>query len=100
MKLLQNKIAIITGAGRGIGRVIAEQYACDGAVVYINDLMPGDMEEWAKDCSLRHETRVVPICFDVTDSAALKSGLMQIYKAEGRIDVVVNNAAIIQNQKL
>ena len=100
MKLLQNKIAIITGAGRGIGRVIAEQFACDGAVVYINDLMPGDMEEWAKDCSLRQETRVVPICFDVTDSAALKSGLMQIYKAEGRIDVVVNNAAIIQNQKL
>lgn len=100
MKLLQNKIAIITGAGRGIGRIIAEQFASDGAVVYINDLMPGDMEEWAKDCSVRHETRVVPICFDVTDSAALKSGLMQIYKAEGRIDVVVNNAAIIQNQKL
>ena len=100
MKLLQDKIALITGAGRGIGRVIAEQFASDGAVVYINDLMPGDMKEWAEECSLRNETRVVPICFDVTDSAALKAGLMSIYKAEGRIDVVVNNAAIIQNQKL
>lgn len=40
------------------------------------------------------------ICFDVTDSAALKAGLTSIYKAEGRIDCVVNNAAIIQNQKL
>ena len=100
MRLLENKVSIITGAGRGIGRVIAEQFASDGAIVYINDLQMGDMEEWAKDCSLRHGTKVVPVCFDVTDSAALKAGLMSIYKAEGRIDVVVNNAAIIQNQKL
>lgn len=100
MKLLENKVSLITGAGRGIGRVIAEQFAGDGAIVYINDLMPGDMEDWARDCSERNATKVVPVCFDVTDSAALKAGLMSVYKAEGRIDVVVNNAAIIQNQKL
>lgn len=88
MKLLENKVVLITGAGRGIGRVIAEQFVADGATVYANDLnefeIPG-----AKT-----------ICFDVTDSAALKAGLMQVYKAEGRIDCIVNNAAIIQNQKL
>ena len=88
MKLLENKVVLITGAGRGIGRVIAEQFIADGAIVYANDLnefeIPG-----AKT-----------ICFDVTDSNALKAGLMSIYKAEGRIDCVVNNAAIIQNQKL
>ena len=100
MKLLENKIALITGAGRGIGRVIAEQFAMDGAIVYVNDLVPGDMEEWARDCADRNATKVVPVCFDVTDSSALKAGLMSIYKAERRIDVVVNNAAIIQNQKL
>jgi hypothetical protein len=44
--------------------------------------------------------KVVPICFDVTDSSAMKSALMTIYKTEGRIDCVVNNAAIIANQKL
>lgn len=100
MKLLENKVSLITGAGRGIGRVIAERFAGDGAIVYVNDLVPGDMEEWARDCAERHGTRVVPVCFDVADGAALKAGLMSICKAEGRIDVVVNNAAIIQNQKL
>lgn len=100
MKLLDGKITLITGSGRGIGRVIAEQFARDGAVVYTNDLTPGDMEEWADGCSARTGSRVVPILFDVTDSAALKAGLMDIYRKEGRIDAVVNNAAIIQNQKL
>lgn len=100
MMMLKDKICIVTGAGRGIGRVIAEQLACDGAVVYANDLQMGDMGEWAKTCSETYDTRIVPICFDVTDSTALKSSLMSIYKAEGRIDCVVNNAAIIANQKL
>ena len=87
-RLLENKVALITGAGRGIGKVIAEQFVADGAIVYVNDLNEPEVES-AK-----------PICFDVTDTNALKAGLMSIYKAEGRIDVVVNNAAIIANQKL
>lgn len=98
--MLENKVCLITGAGRGIGRAIAERFASDGAVVYVNDLIPGDMESWAAECASRNGTRVVPICFDVTDSSALKNGLMSVYKAEGRIDCVVNNAAIISNRKL
>lgn len=100
MKLLENNVCLITGAGRGIGRVIAEKFAWDGAIVYANDLQEGDMDEWAIDCAARNDTKVIPICFDVTDSAALKACLMSIFKAEGRIDCVVNNAAIIANQKL
>ena len=88
MELLKNKVCIITGAGRGIGKVIAEQFVADGAIVYVNDLHEPDVEGARS------------IAFDVTDSNALKSGLIQVYKAEGRIDCIVNNAAIIQNQKL
>ena len=86
--LLENKVCIITGAGRGIGKIIAEQFVADGAIVYVNDLSTPEVEG-AK-----------PVAFDVTDSNALKAGLMQVYKSEGRIDCIVNNAAIIQNQKL
>ena len=91
---------MVTGAGRGIGRVIANQLASDGAVVYVADLAMGDMEEWAVKTAKEHDTRIVPMVMDVTDSAAVKAGLMSIHKTEGKIDVVVNNAAIIQNQKL
>ena len=100
MKPLENKIILVTGAGRGIGRVIAGQLAQDGAIVYVNDLQEGDMMQWAEDCSARNNTKVVPVCFDVTDTAALKNELMSIYKAEGGLDCVVNNAAVIANQKL
>ena len=44
MRLLENKVALITGAGRGIGRVIAERFVQDGATVYVNDLQEGDMQ--------------------------------------------------------
>ena len=99
-RLLENKVCLITGAGRGIGRAIAERFASDGAVVYVNDLASGDMDSWAADCASRNNTRVVPVCFDVTDSSALKAGLISVYKSAGRIDCVVNNAAIISNKKL
>ena len=58
------------------------------------------MVEWAKECCRNYGTKVVPLAFNVTDSSALKSNLMTIYKDEGKIDGVVNNAAIIANQKL
>jgi 3-oxoacyl-[acyl-carrier protein] reductase len=99
-RLLSGKICLVTGAGRGIGRVISEQLASDGAVVYAADLAMGDMEPWAAEKSAECDTKIVPMVMDVTDTAAVKAGLMSIHKTEGRIDVVVNNAAIIQNQKL
>ena len=100
MKWLEHKVSLITGAGRGIGRAIAEQFAKDGATVYANDLQQGDMLEWADECVKRYGVKVVPLCFEVTDTIALKEGLMHIFKEEGRIDCVVNNAAVIENQKL
>lgn len=65
--LLLNKVCIITGAAQGIGKGIAERFATDGAIVYACDLREGSMDEWAKECSERNSTRVVPMYFDVSD---------------------------------
>ena len=99
-RLLENKVCLITGAGRGIGRAIAERFAGDGATVYVNYLSANGVESWSVDCAKRNNTKVGSVCFDITDGKALKEALMAIYKAEGRIDCIVNNAAIISNKKL
>lgn len=99
-KLLHNKVCIVTGAAQGIGRAIAEQMAMDGAIVYATDMKEGAMNDWATLLSKKAETKVQPLYFDVTDSASVKNNLQAVYKQEGRIDVLVNNAGMVINRKL
>ena len=98
--LLCNKVCIITGAAQGIGKGIAEQFAADGAIVYALDLHEGSMDEWSKECSAKNETRVTPMYLDVCDAAAVKDAFMSVFKAEGRIDVLVNNAGVVFNRRI
>jgi len=89
-QLLENKVCIITGAAQGIGRAIANQFAADGAVVYACD-----RQEFTSD-----NDRIHPITFDITDAAAAKAAMMQIYKEAGHIDCLVNNAGVVFNRKI
>lgn len=98
--LLNDKICIVTGAAQGIGKAIAEKMALDGAVVYATDMREGTMDEWASELGAKAKTRVIPLYFDVTDAQAVKTAMMQIFKAEGRIDVLVNNAGVVFNRKM
>ena len=99
-RLLENKVCIITGAAQGIGKGIAEQFAADGAVVYACDLREGSMDDWAKECSERNNTRIIPQYFDVAEAASVKNTLMAIFKQEGHIDTLVNNAGVVFNRKI
>lgn len=99
-RLLEKKVCIITGAAQGIGRAIAEQYAADGAIVYACDMKEGAMDEWAKACGEKYGTKIVPLYFDVTDAATVKTAFMSVFKTEGRIDVLVNNAGVVFNKKI
>lgn len=99
-KLLENKVCIITGAAQGIGRAIAEQFAHDGAIVYACDRQDGAMDDWTKNFNQTHSTIIKPLYFDVTDAAAVKNAFMTIFKQEGRIDSLVNNAGVVFNRKI
>jgi 3-oxoacyl-[acyl-carrier protein] reductase len=88
--LLENKVCIITGAAQGIGRQIAEQFAADGAIVYACD-----RQEFTPNNAQIH-----PVVLDITDAASVKTAFMQIFKTEGRIDCLVNNAGIVYNRKI
>ena len=100
MKLLENKVCIITGAAQGIGKAIATRFAQDGAIVYACDLQEGKIDEWAMECRKECGTKVQPVYFDVTDAAAVKAAFMNIFKTEGKINVLVNNAGVVFNKKI
>jgi NAD(P)-dependent dehydrogenase (short-subunit alcohol dehydrogenase family) len=91
---LQNKVAVITGGGRGIGRDIALAYAREGAHVVINDIDPVTAEATAKDVS------GLAVVADVAKSADVATMMNDVIDAHGRIDIVVNNAMKIVPGKL
>lgn len=88
--LLENKVCIITGAAQGIGHQIAKQFAADGAIVYACD---------RQEFTTNNE-RIHPVVMDITDAVSVKANLMQIFKTEGRIDCLINNAGIVYNRKI
>jgi|SRR6266852_8141246 NAD(P)-dependent dehydrogenase (short-subunit alcohol dehydrogenase family) len=91
MGKLNGKVAIVTGAGRGIGRVIAEAYLQEGASVTITAARnPAELDHLAKSGWSDH---VLALLADVTDPQACEKVVEQTIQRFGQVDVLVNNAA-------
>jgi len=91
---LKGKVALITGAGRGIGRGIAEVFAEEGADVAVNDLDSGSGAEAVAQWVRGKGRRAMTVKADVARRDEVEPMIDQVWSTLGPIDILVNNAGI------
>ena len=89
----KNKIAVVTGAAAGIGRATAMRFAEEGAVVAILDLNEDGIKRVAEELS-GSVGEVIPYVCDISDEARVNEVFGDIISRFGRVDILVNNAAL------
>jgi 3-oxoacyl-[acyl-carrier protein] reductase len=99
MKRLPNKVALITGAGQGIGQATAIKFAQEGAHVVVCDMNPAAIQAVKAQCE-SHGSDASAYVMDVTQRDMVDDVVKQVLARYGRIDVLVNNAGITQDARL
>ena len=96
--MLTDKVCIITGGSRGIGKSIAQVFARNGAIVYATATREGSVDSWAEEFNISVKGEVRSLYFDVSDEKAVRTAVMQVKKDCGQIDGLVNNAGVEFNE--
>ncbi len=95
--MLTDKIVLVTGAGRGIGRAIAETFAAQGAYVYLNYHGSEAAAQEAVAQIVQDGGKAEAVRCNVADFQACGEMIAQIVKKSGRLDILVNNAGITKD---
>jgi len=99
--ILQNKIVLITGGGRGIGRAIALAFAREGADVAVAARSLEQVESVAREITEQFSTKALPIICDVSDIASVQEMFARVAENFGRgPDILVNNAGVAESAPL
>ena len=96
---LKDKVAIVTGAGSGIGEATAIKFAQEGARVAVCDINVAACEKVVKSIAAAGGTAMA-VHLDVTDKASVAAMVEGVMQAWGRVDTLVNNAGIVQDAQL
>lgn len=91
---LKDKVAIITGAARGIGAAVAERFVREGASVAIADLALDHANETAEKLTAIGPGRAMGVAMNVTDEAQVNTGVEKVVSAWNGVDILVSNAGI------
>ena len=98
---LKDRIALITGGGRGIGRAIALEFAREGASVAVAARTEAQVQQVAQEISDQFHTRALPVTCDVSNCASVNEMFASVAKHFGRgPDILVNNAGIAESAVL
>ena len=98
---LNNRIALITGGGRGIGRAIALAFAHEGANVAVAARTLEQVEQVAREIAGQFHTDALPIVCDVSDVASVEKAFSTVTENFGRgCDILVNNAGVAESATL
>ena len=97
---LQGKVALVTGAGSGIGYAISQRFAAEGAAIAINYFGHGDDAQALATHVESEGGRAVALEADVSDAKAVESLIGHIVDRFGRLDILVNNAGIEKSQPI
>src|ERR1700704_2847448 len=93
MGQLWGRLAMVTGATRGIGREVARQLAQQGATVLVTGRDPAGAAATAADLAADGDVRSLEVALDVTDDDSIAAAAAACAKDPGRLDILVNNAA-------
>ncbi|HEX7652834.1 MAG TPA: 3-oxoacyl-[acyl-carrier-protein] reductase [Verrucomicrobiae bacterium] len=96
MSQLANQVAVVTGAGRGIGRAIALKYANEGADVVVVSRTQENSEKVAAEIRALGR-KAWALALDVSDSAAVTAAADKILADTGKVDILVNNAGVTRD---
>ena len=97
MKLLEGKVALVTGAARGIGKAIAIKYAQEGANVAFTDLVIDENGENTKKEIESYGVKALAIASNAANFDEAHAAVEQVVKEFGRLDILVNNAGITKD---